>query len=239
LISARGTALSELGYAEEHLIEPAQYPYGVVYALSYASQVMGIGLPPLLQNTNDPGAVSLLHSNPPSLVCGSAAFSDDLPAQMATFYAARQLAYMRPGFYARQLLGSPAALKAWLFAAIKLITPKFPIAQDIEGAVVNAFRALETNISPQMRDQLTHIVGKLLSEGAALDIKRWVGALDQTADRAGFVLCDDLQTAIDVVRAGAEPNLLLDMTARVKNLLLYSVSEDYFRVRGRLRIGLA
>jgi len=58
-------------------------------------------------------------------------------------------------------------------AAIKLISPQFPIAADIEGSVMEALHALETNLKAAGRDELTSVVSTLLREGAALDLKRW------------------------------------------------------------------
>ncbi|HEU5074131.1 MAG TPA: hypothetical protein VFU02_08160, partial [Polyangiaceae bacterium] len=61
---------------------------------------------------------------------------------------------------------------------------------------------------------------------------------DHTVDRAGFILADDLQTAIEVIRAGEDPTVSPDMTERVKDLLAFSVSSEYHGVRDRLRIAI-
>ena len=149
-----------------------------------------------------------------------------------------------------------AGLKAWLFAAIKLITPKFPVAKDLEGPVKQALGALEEGLTPKLRDHLAQVVSKLLSEGASLDIKRWISGCDrirrieaatrayyqgfvaEAVDRAGFILADDLQTAVEVIRAGEDPSVQPDMTERVKDLLSFSVSQEYQDIRERLRIAL-
>ncbi len=235
---ARAQNVEALGYTEHHRIQVDDHPYGCVYALNYASEVLQVRLPPLYQNTNDPGALNFLHAQTPSIVCGQAATSGDLPIQMATFIAARHLSYYRPGIYVRQIVPTSAGLKAWLFAAIKLITPKFPVAKDLEGPVQEAVQALNRGLSPKLKDHLAQVVGKLLSTGASLDIKRWIAGADHTVDRAGFILADDLQTAIEVIRAGEDPSVAPDMTERVKDLLAYSVSGEYQGVRERLRIAI-
>jgi hypothetical protein len=199
---------------------------------------MAMRLPPLYQNTNDPGALNFLHAHTPAIVCGQAAVDGDLPGQMATFIAARHLSYYRAGLYVRQIVPTSAGLKSWLFAAIKLITPKFPVAKDLEGPVRQALAALEEGLTPKLRDHLAQVVSKLLSDGASLDIKRWISGVDHTVDRAGFVLCDDLATAVEVIRAGEDPSVQPDMTERVKDLLSFSVSEQYQDIRERLRIAL-
>ena len=51
------------------------------------------------------------------------------------------------------------------------------------------------------REMLASLVSKLLQSGGALDLKKWVAAIDLTADRAGFLLAHDLATAAEVMRA--------------------------------------
>jgi hypothetical protein len=198
--------------------------------------VFGVPLPPAYGNPNDPGGVSFLFTHEPSLVLGREALSLDVPLQPAAFIAARNLAYLRPGMYLRQLLASGTALKAWLFAAIKLTAPAFPVLPELEGAVNEALSALEAGIHGQARDHLTRVVSKLLASGAALDLKRWAYAVDLTADRAGFIAANDLALSLQVIRASEENGPPIH--ERISELILYSVSPDYFEVRKRLGISL-
>jgi hypothetical protein len=104
--------------------------------------------------------------------------------------------------------------------------------------VREAMAALERRLAPQIRDHLARVVSKLIQSGAALDLKRWVQGIDLTADRAGFVLSHDLETAVEIVRASDESSSALNPQARLKDLVLYAISEPYFRLRERLRIGV-
>jgi hypothetical protein len=136
------------------------------------------------------------------------------------------------------LLGSGTALKSWFFAAIKLTSPQFPVSPELEGAVNEAYLALEAGLVGQMRDQLTRVVSKLLTSGAALDLKRWVAGVDMTADRAGFVLAHDLETATLVVKASDESASAVSPDERFKELALFAVSPQYFEIRQRLLISV-
>jgi hypothetical protein len=200
--------------------------------------VLGIDAPPVYENPNDPAGISFLFSHVPSLVLGSAALSPDLPLQPAAFLAAEKLAYLRPGMYVRHLLASGTALKAWLFAAIKLTSPQFPVSPELEGAVHEALAALEAGLQGPARDHLTRVVAKLLTSGAALDLKRWVAGLDLTADRAGLIICHDLEMAARVIRASDDGSNSVAADERIKELVLYSVSPAYFAIRSRLAISL-
>jgi tetratricopeptide (TPR) repeat protein len=236
VIARRGQPLRELGYDEGAELDLAHHAAPLAQNLFYAAGVLGIPLPPVFENEHAAGGVSFLFAHTPSLVLGRAALDPALPPQPAAFLAAQHLAYLRPGMYLRQLLASGTALKAWLFAAIRLTAPTFPIVAELEGAVDEALSALDVGIQGQIRDHLTRVVSKLLAAGAPLDLKRWVAAVDLTADRAGFLAAHDLDMALQVVRASDTAQAGLSVEERVKELLLYAVSPAYFEVRRHLGI---
>jgi tetratricopeptide (TPR) repeat protein len=232
----RGQALGELGYDETHVIDVSTHPAPVCQSLYYAAGVLGVPLPTIVENRGDRGGLGFVVAREPVISLGRTALLADVPLRPAAFIAARQLAYVRPGSYLRHVLESGTALKSWLFAAIKLTAPHFPVAAELEGAVAEAMRALDTGIQGPARDQLTRVVAKLLQSGTALDLKRWVSGLDLTADRAGFLLTHDLETATTVIRASDEASSAVSHEDRFQELVLFSVSPAYFTLRERLGI---
>ena len=236
VIATRGQAFEELGYDEAYSVDPSQHPYPLSQTLHYAAGVMGMECPPTFENREDAGGLSFLHARTPSIVLGNAALTADIPPQAAAFIAARHLAYYRPGMYIRHLVPFGHGLKSWLFAAIKMNARQFPIAHDIEGPVTEAMRALETHLSPQVRDHLARVVSRLLQSGRALDLKKWVQGIDLTADRIGFVLSHDLETAVEIIRHSDEVSSALNSQQRLRELVLFAISERYFKLRERLQI---
>jgi hypothetical protein len=236
IIATRSQSLSELGYDARYAIDPEQHPYPVSQTLHYAAGVMGMELPPTFENTNDAGGLSFLHAETPALVLGHAALTADVPPQAAAFIAGRHLAYYRPGLYMRYLVPNAHGLKSWLFAAIKMNAPQFPVAVDMQGPVREATAALETKLSAQVRDHLARIVSKLLQSGRALDLKKWVQGIDLTADRAGFLLSHDLETAVEIIRASDESASSAPEQTRLKELVLFAINEHYFKLRQRLHV---
>jgi hypothetical protein len=205
--------------------------------LNYCCGVLGMEPPLTFQNPNDAGGVQFLHAHTPAIVLGAAALAADIPTQAAAFIAARHLTYYRPGLYLRHLVPTGTGLRAWLFAAIKMIVPQFPVSKELEGPVSQNLTALEPVIVGPARDQLTSVVTKLLQAGA-IDLKKWVAAVDLTADRAGFIVANDLELAEEMVRAADEASAAVPHKDRLKELVLYSVSEEYFSVRRRLGINI-
>jgi tetratricopeptide (TPR) repeat protein len=237
IIRARTQSLEELGYDERFRIDLMVQPYPVTQTLYYAQGVFGFPAPPTFQNPNDPAGLGFLHAHTPAIVLGRAAFESDVPTQWLAFVCGRHLAYFRPGYYVRHLVPTGTGLKAWLFAAMKLCVPQFPIAPELEGQVNDAMGFMQQDFHGVQREVLASTVSKLLQSGGSLDLKKWVAAVDLTADRAGFLLAHDLQIATDVMRATEDASSVTPKE-RIKEIVLFSISEEYLDLRKRLNITL-
>ncbi len=238
VVAARSRPLASFSLSADHQIDVERYPYGVVLAVNSAARVLSVSEPRMYQNPEAPSGVSFLSTAPPSLLLGARAFGEDVTPVAAAFLAGRHLAYHLPGLYVRQLLPNMTALKAWLFAAIRLVKPKFPVAPDLEAPVAEASRALGELATGTRLEQLTHVVAKLLRDGASLDLKRWVQDVDTCADAIGFVLSNDLEVAIERVRALPQDAGSPALATRIERLIAYAVSSRYMTVREHLGIRL-
>ena len=235
---ARSKPLQQLGFGPELLIDPAHGQFASAQVIPYVADILGQQCPPLFQNPNDLGELSFVHAQHPSIVLGTSVIGVALPIQTVAFMSARHLSYYRQGLYVRQLVPTTTGLKAWLFAAIRLMQPQFPIPPDIQGPVQEALASLDRAIQGPQRDHLARVVSKLLHEGASLDLKKWMIGVDLSADRAGLLLCDDLATAVEVVRAADPSSSSVNPSERVEEIYKYAVSEQYLDARARLGIAI-
>ncbi len=116
--------------------------------------------------------------------------------------------------------------------------PQFPVAPDLAGSGRRSDGRDEAAISRACtRERLASLVSKLLQAGGALDLKKWVSSIDLTADRAGFLLAHDLQLATEVIRA-TEDAASIPGKERMKEAVLFGVSEEYFAIREKLGIAI-
>ncbi len=238
IIAERGKSLESFGYVEEHQLFPDTDPYMMVQSLNYASDILEMDCPPLYQNTNDPGGLSFVHAHTPAIVLGNAALDVADMTQEVAFVAAHQLAYFRPGMYVRHLVPTGTGLKAWLFAGISIAVPNFPIPATLQGEVASARTALQKRLGPQQREHVTRAATKLMEKGAALDLKRWVAAVDLTADRVGLIFSDDLQTTVKLIRATDGHLSSLPAQDRLREIHSYAISPEYVTLRSRLGLGV-
>ena len=237
VLRKNGQPFEALGYNLSFKLDLARHPYPMSQTLAYAAALLGMEPPTTFQNPNDPAGVAFLHAYQPSIVLGASALVLDLNTQAAAFIAARHLTYYRPGLYLRHLVPTGTGLRAWVFAAIRMIVPAFPVSAELEGPVRENLSVLEAMVTGPTRDRLASTVTKLLQAGA-IDLKRWVAGVDLTADRAGFMACNDLELASEMIKAADDSSSAVQQKERLRELVLYSTSEEYFALRQRLVLNI-
>lgn len=223
-------------YADDQ-IDCESAPQVMAQMLYYASGVTLVPLPAVFYRRDDPGGISFLFTSPPSLGLGHGALNP-APDQALAFLAGRQLSYFRAGHLMRQLLPTGSALRAWLLAAIRLANPRFPVPDAVSEPVERAREALAQHLHPPQQNALTSLVEHLLRDQPEIDVKRWARGVDLTADRVGFLLANNLDASVAILRASPADTSLASERDRVKELYRYSVSPRYMALRQTLGISI-
>ncbi|HEY8078898.1 MAG TPA: tetratricopeptide repeat protein, partial [Labilithrix sp.] len=235
IIRARTQPIEQMGLDPRYAIDCSLHPYPVSQTLYYVQGVLGMPAPLVFQNPNDAGSLGIVHARTPAIILGRAAFEQNVSTQGLAFMAGRHMAYFRPGHYIRHLVPTGTGLKAWLFAAIKHCVPQFPVSPDLQGQVNEAMGFLAQDFQGAEKDKLASVISKLLQAGGALDLKKWVASIDLTADRVGFLLAHDLQITAEALRQ-TEEGSSVPVKDRLKDIVLFAVSEEYFALREKLTV---
>lgn len=237
VLRLRAVPIPSLGYEPQAAIDIAGSQHPGAQALLYIAGVLDQPLPLVFDNTSLAEPLALLATEPVSIVMGGPFVDLNTPTQSLVFTSARALCGLLPGLRLRHFLSSGTGFKSWLLAAIRLNTPAFPIPAELVGPVEEAHSALREALPPQARDDLARLIAKVLQSPDALDVKRWQAGVDFSADRVGFLLANDLRTAIETIRAG-QAELTSMQASRIKELVLFSVDERYFELRKRLHVAV-
>jgi hypothetical protein len=152
------------------------------------------------------------------------------------FLVGRQLAYARGGNMMRLYIESGTMMRAWLLAALKHVQPRIPIPQDLAGTVGACGGKLMSGLGPVENEALRGQVLSFIESAAKVNLKQWATAVDYGVDRVGFLLCDDLEIASQLVRV--DQSGPVPVKDRLKELNLFSVHPDYFALRKKLLIQL-
>jgi golgin subfamily B member 1 len=155
------------------------------------------------------------------------------------FLSARRLTYLRPEYYLKLLLPTNTELKVAMMSAIVLVNPRFPVPPDTVALVQQYMPEMQRRIQPQMLEQLSVVVNRFMQAAPEINLAAWGHAVDAVTHRTGFVICGDLEVAARMV--SAEPVVVggPQVKDKIKELVLYSISEEYFSVRAQLGLTIA
>lgn len=237
IVAVQGQSLDSFGIAQEMRTIPEQDSTAMGRMLAHTGDAMALRLPDVYHAPNDPGGLSFLFVSPPAIGIGQGAAAGG-PHQALAFIAARHVTYYRPGNFPRQLVPTGTGLRGWLMAAIRLVAPNFAVPANMEAQVTESLSAIKEWLSGPQRDALRSLTQKLLDSAPELDMRRWMAGVDLTADRAGFVLSNDLKLALAVIEASPEDSSTVSREDRRNELLRYATSEEYFELRKQLGIAL-
>ena len=195
--------------------------------------VLNISIPPRLYLiSNTPGGITdLPGSSPtPAVVVGSTLAkpsASGLQPKDLEFEVARHLSYYRPERFILTQIKSHSELKTLLLAAMRIVgMPSQDPAADAAAAQLSKY------MTQAQKDALKQAVRLFVDGGGAVDIKAWMRTMENTALRAGMLVCNDLDVAIRMAQERkSDTTVEISNRDKIKAVVLFSVSEQYFRLR--------
>ncbi len=211
---------------------------------NYVLQVLGTPMPELYLRPESPGELDLANAREktqlvPSFVVGSALLQGR-PEKDLAYVVGKRLTFMRPDHFVRwpTVVPTVAELKVLFLAALKLVHPKLEVKPDVAQAVGSYLDLLSKTVPPQAREQLVAVVQRFVAGKGEADIHKWANAVDLTATRAGFLICNDLEVATRLVQTEPVSIGVADPKDKIRDLILWSISDEYFAVREHLGLGI-
>ncbi|MEJ7733906.1 MAG: tetratricopeptide repeat protein, partial [Polyangiaceae bacterium] len=217
--------------------DPATSTVTFARTFGWAAQVLGIQCPALYVRSDIPGALVPVANEPPSSLAGQTVLSGFTPQEL-TFIVGKHLAMYRGEHYIKTLFPTVTELTVLMFAGIKLVAPDTPVPPDIEKQIMATAQTLRGFMQPMQLEGLRMVVKKFLAEGAKANIKRWVQTVEITSARAGLRLCGDLEIAKKILAAEPQQPGDLSPQEKLKELILFSISDQYFALRQTLGIAI-
>jgi golgin subfamily B member 1 len=217
--------------------DPATSTVTFAKTFGWAAQVLGIQLPDLYVRNDVPGALLAVPSRPPASVAGQSVLTGYTPQEL-TFIVGKHLSYYRGEHYIKNLFPTLGELKVVFYSAIKIIQPEFNVPAEMAQAVNMTASEFVKYMQPVERDSLRLVVQKFIEDGAKADLKRWMQAVDVSGARAGLLLCADLEIAKKIIAAEAQLPGDLSPPDKLKELIVFSVSEQYLALRKALGIAI-
>jgi hypothetical protein len=97
-------------------------------------------------------------------------------------------------------------------------------------------QGLASKMQPMQVEMLKQAVKIFFEQGAKVNLKKWIQGVELTAARAGLLLSSELDVARKII--SSEPQLPGDLgpADKIKELLIYSVSPQYFEARKAIGI---
>ncbi|TMQ11339.1 MAG: tetratricopeptide repeat protein, partial [Deltaproteobacteria bacterium] len=210
----------------------------------YVAQVLNVQLPEVyLVEDNKAADIQLANAIEKTELCPSFVVRPHLmqgkSEREIAFLSARRLTFMRPEYYLKMLLPTNTELKVVVLSAIVMVQPRFPVPPDMVQLVQQYLPEMQKRMPPQLLEQLGGVVARFIQAASEINLAKWGHAVEATSHRAGFVVCGDLEVAARMV--SAEPVVMggPQVKDKIKELVLYSISEDFFTVRTQMGLTIA
>ncbi len=215
-------------------VDVAQSMLFFVNAYKYVARVLGVEA---LELYKVPGASGLALGNswPVCILAGEDMFKDR-PKRELWFLIAKALAFSRPEL-ALARLHPPEELEAIFQSALVLAAPSHqPTADPRELERVG--RRLEKSLSDTARPALFRAARECLKDPAQRDVRGYLEAVEHTANRAGILLCGDVETAKRSLSRDTGVAARLPERSKVRDLMLFCLSESFFALRQSLGLSV-
>lgn len=213
-------------------VDPAASTVMAVRAVSWAAAMLGLPVPRIHVERDEPGAYVHVTGVPPASIVGRGALSGRAAPELA-FLAGRHLAGYRAENFVKTMFSGTQDLEDLFLAALLIANPALPVTSTVRARAEALARAVEPVLEAKTHDALRGHYLRFAEAGGRTNLQRWSQAVDKTAVRAGLALGQDVESALRLLEAEEGPGGPL-----ARDLLAFGTSERYLRLRKALGIAI-
>ena len=199
-----------------------------------ASSALQISCPELILQPEQPGEVELLCERQKNrvtpILCIRAGLLGARPETEIAFALARHLTLMRPELFVLwpNVIPDVEERKAALIGAGRLVQPALAAPPHLVEAAAQYAELFKKVVPHDAARVIQDLAPRLFIESPDPDVARWSRAAELSADRAGLLVCRDLEAACRAISAHALGPGRPTTPERIDSLVRWSVSDDYF-----------
>ena len=207
----------------------------------YVKDVVNLPPPDVYLRPNEPGDLTILNVKINNAIHPSMVVFQNLLRRKTDKHLAFSLGrYMMdlylPHYAYVALDRSPQSLKQVFMAC--LLAAGLPVQGD-RAALEQISREITGRMQAGQVDQLRTLIKRFVEAGGSTDVKRWAAAAELTNYRIGLLLCGDLTIAAQMI---SQEQAVLGSTMspkdKIKELVLYCLSEHYFTARRAIGVNV-
>ncbi|HEY8379115.1 MAG TPA: tetratricopeptide repeat protein, partial [Nannocystis sp.] len=217
-------------------------PSLVARMAKYVMQLLNVGQPDLYLRPDEPGDVALLNAQRdgrvhPTMVVFQNLLKGKNEKHLAFALGKHMCDLYLPHYAYVALDRSPQNLKQIFLACMHMCDME---TGGNRAELDQIAREILARLPANARDQMRSLMRRFVEAGGSTDVKKWALGMEITGYRIGFLLCDDLVTAAHLIsQEQAAFGSALTPKDKIKELVLYSISEDYFKARKSIGMSVA
>lgn len=212
-----------------------QTPFNSV--MKYVSHTTRLPTPESHRDPQNRPGLRLVELNPPAMLVGPDIVSGRKPQELA-FAGAKQLFLSGQSNFLANLGESYDQRKMYLttivYTLMKLVKPDANVQFD-----PNLLEQWAKAIQPAARAEMAKLIQKASSNPKIhLNVSKWLETVEHTGNRLGLVLANDLGAAVQVIKNEAGSFSRAPVQDRIRELVLFALSENYFKLRQALGLSI-
>jgi len=197
----RHNMLPELRPAEHH--DPAVSTVSAVRALGWSASTLGLATPPIYVTADSPRELEIVMAVPPAIRVGQPLLIGRSSLELA-FMSGRFMSYFRADHFVLAMVPTVGHLEEIFWAALTIGAPHLSLKPELRSRLKLVAETIDAMLEPQTRAGLIENVRQFLASGQGFTLGEWSRGAELTANRAGLLLCSDLDTACSILEK--EPN---------------------------------